>query len=182
MPLEITKRQAALLATLAASPLGVPRDTLCHILWPQATGANGRNALKQLVFQTRRRLGVPPVIRSGMHVVLDPAHITVDAWQAIALMRSREWAKATEVAGGQFADGVEEPTDTALITWLAEVRERFDRLRADALRRAADSAEAAGLWGEAAEYWWRLSQLLPDDATVKSRRANANAHSLRQLG
>jgi DNA-binding SARP family transcriptional activator len=178
----VTRRQAVLLALMAANTDGIARDVACQLLWPNASPAVARNALKQLVFQTRRRIGVPAAMLSGLQLSLDEAHVTVDAWDALAAARAKTWGRACDLLVGKYAEHVEDAPDSPLMHWLGEVRDRYQRLRCDALRRAAEAAEADGLWGDAAEYWWRLSVQLPDDPLVQARRTNANARSLRLLG
>ena len=73
------KRRLALLALLAVGEnRGISRERLQSYLWPESSASHARHALDQLIYATRRSLGVDPIITEGQELRLDPCVIETD--------------------------------------------------------------------------------------------------------
>lgn len=113
-----------------------PRDRVAAWLWPDATLANARLALRQRLFQLRRRVGHALVetaatlrLAPGVSSNLDPQQPDPD--------------------GGELLGGHDFGDLGAFDTWLTGQRDELERRRADALSGQAARLEAQGALAEA---------------------------------
>lgn len=140
-PAPLAPRDAVLFAWLAIEG-PTRRARLAALMWPDANEGNGRAALRQRVFQLRRRFGAD-LLADGPLVALG-AQVSHDLDTAPTVL-----------------DGVGLELGTELHDWL--VAQRAARL-GSALRRLADAAEraeAAREWPEALSHAQALLTLAP---------------------
>jgi DNA-binding SARP family transcriptional activator/tetratricopeptide (TPR) repeat protein len=117
-------RDAALLAWLAIEG-PTPRDRLVALLWPEASQAQARSALRQRLFRLRRSLGADPAIG-------------VQKLQLVDSLR-HDLAGSRQVLGDlSFADAPD------FDRWLARQRDARAEKYRDSLRIQVQTLEAAG--------------------------------------
>jgi TolB-like protein/DNA-binding SARP family transcriptional activator/Tfp pilus assembly protein PilF len=159
------RRRLALLAILAgARGRGVSRDRLIALLWPDKPEEKARHALEQLVYACRRDLGREVFLTSGTALLLNEAVVRSDVAALEAAVREGDADQAVSLYRGTFLDGIYWDGAPDLERWVDSERERLARAYAGALRKAAESAEAAGDSQAAAERWRQLAAHDPYDS------------------
>jgi DNA-binding SARP family transcriptional activator len=140
-PAPLAPRDALLLAWLAIEG-PTRRARLAALLWPDASEESARTALRQRVFQLRRRFGTE-LLADGPLVALGP-EVTHDLDGAHSVL-----------------DGVELDLGSALLEWLlAQRRARLDAA-SRGLQEIAERAEQAHDWPTAISHAQRLLALMP---------------------
>jgi len=163
------RHRLALLALLARSRGGVPRERILATLWPESDEGSARNLLKQAVFVLRRELGTA-VITGGAELRLDHDLVRCDASEFERAVAEGRPGDALELYRGPFLDGFHLGHD-------AEVFERWtDTERAElagrhllALERLASEAERQSDPGAALVWWRRLVAADPLNAGYTRR-------------
>ncbi len=113
-----------------------PRDRVAAWLWPDVTLANARLALRQRLFQLRRRVG-HPLLEAAATLRLAPGvSSNLDAQQA-------------DLDGGELLGGHDFGDLGDFDRWLAGQRDELERRRADTLSGHAARLEAQGALAEA---------------------------------
>ena len=149
------RRSLALLALVAAAgESGVSDEHALSLLWPDFDLPRARNNLKQVAFTLRQALGRDAFLRTSANLRLDPALFTVDRWDFERAIASRDSERAVEMYTGPFMAGFHITGLPDFERWVEGERERLSHLYTGALATVASSAEAAGNYAEAIE-WWR---------------------------
>jgi predicted ATPase/DNA-binding SARP family transcriptional activator/predicted negative regulator of RcsB-dependent stress response len=74
VPVEVNRRKAvALVAYLAVTGQGHPRDSLVNLLWPEYDSSRGRAALRRTLFTLRTALGEDAILVDRDQLGLDPS-------------------------------------------------------------------------------------------------------------
>ncbi|MEJ2482007.1 MAG: AAA family ATPase [Gemmatimonadota bacterium] len=174
-------KRMALLAYLASVPAGayVRRDSLLPLFWPELDQKRARHALRNTLYEIRKRLGSEIVRSRGKEEVgLATDGVEVDAVlfdRAIAEGRLEE---AVALYRGPFLDGFHVP-DAApeLEHWIDAERDRRERSYRAALERIAEARDAAGEHVEAASLWRDLVRREPIRERLVVRLVGSLVHA-----
>ncbi|HET7585434.1 MAG TPA: BTAD domain-containing putative transcriptional regulator [Gemmatimonadaceae bacterium] len=166
-PRVVQRRRLALLALLdAGGAVGMPRDRLLALLWPEASGAVARHSLAQLVYALRRQLGDGAVLSDGDILRLDPGAVASDRAEFETLLDRGELENALRCYAGAYLDGFGVPGTPELERWIDRERARLAARYALALETLAAEAERAGHHDRAATHWRDRAALDPLSAPV----------------
>jgi DNA-binding SARP family transcriptional activator len=171
------KRLAILAVVAAAAPLGVSRERLLFLLWPDAEGDRGRNALNQLVYNLRRELGESP-IDGATELSLLPDVMSADLTEFRSAVSRGDHGAVAALYAGPFLDGFFVPGADEFERWADEERSRTMRQVVASLDTLAAAARASG--DAIAEVRWteRLVELDP----LSARRALEHMRALERTG
>ncbi len=181
------RHRLGLIALLAGTPDGVPRERVAHLLWPEATTPRGRKLLSDSVYRINRAAGAEVVRGVGDDLLLDPERVRCDVWDFRSAVGAGRWEEALGAWRGPFLDGFFLPGAVEFDHWLEEERGRLGRehlgaleARATELDRKADPVRAARAWEEAAAadpHNARLACRLMEALDRAGERARAVAHA-----
>lgn len=156
-----------LLAYLAMQPgYAETRERLATLLWGDRSDKQARQNLRQSLLQLRKEFepfGAFPLIIDRETLGLDPALVTVDAREFLALARSDDLSdleRAVRLCAGPFLDGVELDTE-GFSDWLRAERTRVETAAAGLFEKYAAGQDAAGNGEEAIREAERLVGLDP---------------------
>lgn len=155
-PVALQRRRLTLLALLARSgELGITRDRLMALLWPEADAASARHALDQLLYATRRELGKEAILSDGGQLRLNPTIISCDAVQFDTHFDTGNAAAAVALYAGPFMDGVHVPNAVELERWIDGERALLAERFLAALEQLANAARAEGDLQASLDWWKR---------------------------
>ena len=147
-PELLWRKNAALLVYLARSPRkSRAREHLCALLWPDKAEASARHSLNEALRNIRRAAGDETVEADARNVALARDAILLDADKLRAAVEDRDWARAGELAGGEFMAGFGLPDCSDYEDWLSYERREW---RAVSVRALAGQAESLLAHGELA--------------------------------
>jgi predicted ATPase/DNA-binding SARP family transcriptional activator len=157
------KRLALLVyLALAASGRSVRRDTLLALLWSESDLERARSSLRSSLHFLRRALGEETVETIGAEEVrIAPGVMRCDAVEFATLCERESWLEAVELYSGPLLPGFFVSAAPEWEDWLDSQRDRFRRMAVRALGRAAETHEAAGEPGLAAEMWRQVVAVEP---------------------
>ena len=139
------RRRLGLLALLAAADSrGLSRDRIQAFLWPESDSTRSRHAMDQLIYATRRALGVDPFLAEGGDLRLDPAVVATDLREFRHALESGELGPAVARCGGPLLDGFHISDSRELEAWLDVERARVAGEYHKALDTLAVRAQAVG--------------------------------------
>ncbi|MEM5474273.1 hypothetical protein WNZ14_21295 [Hoeflea sp. AS60] len=94
---------------IAAGPAGESSEILADRLWPEIGESDARKRMKSTVYRLRQLIGLPEaVVTQGGRIALDPEHVSIDAWELMALATAPGWtaqaryAEAARIYRGPF--------------------------------------------------------------------------------
>lgn len=149
------RHRLALLALLASgAPAG--REKLVTWLWPDADSERGRRLLSDSVYRINRALGEDTLVAAGDELRLNLERLQCDL-PAFEFAAAAGQPEAVALYAGPFLDGFFLDDAPDFDQWCARERDRLGRLLADALRKLAERAEAAGDVAASASWWHRLT-------------------------
>jgi DNA-binding SARP family transcriptional activator/TolB-like protein len=160
------RRPLALLAVLAATPLGCSRDRLALLFWPDSDADHARNALNQALFALRRDLRAPELVSGGAELRLNPAAIASDVADFDAALHRGQPERAVTFYSGPFLDGVHLKDAPEFERWVETERERRARQASEVLRDLAREAMRRGDHEVSASWWRSVVNLDPLDERV----------------
>lgn len=161
-PLPLQKKRLALLALLAIGEgRGISRDRIQAFFWPQSDSAAARHALDQLIYATRRSLGVDPFLASGSELRLDRDVIKTDLLFFEQAIAGGDLETAVSVYEGPLLDGFYLSNSREFETWLDGERGRLAGVHEKALETLARRATAAEDHGGAVIWWRKLAVANP---------------------
>ena len=135
------RRTLALLSVLAvAGPVGLSRDKLVALFWPEADADRGRHALTQALYASRRGLRCDDLFLVTGDVRLNPERITSDVGD-LEISLSDDPERIPELYRGPFLDGFFLSGSGEFEQWTAAQRTRIEERVARAYERLAISAE-----------------------------------------
>ncbi len=167
------RRTLALLSVLAvAGPVGMSRDKLVALFWPEADSERGRHALTQALYSARRVLQCDDLFVASADVRLNDSHITTDVRDLESALTS-DLERAVSLYKGPFLDGFYLPGSREFEQWCSTQRDRIEAKIARALEQLAVAASAKGDARQAADWWKRLATLRPLDSGIAVRLMEA---------
>jgi DNA-binding SARP family transcriptional activator len=176
--IPLTPRKSLLLGVLAwRGAVGVPREELAELFWPDGDRQQGRNALKQLIFKTRKRVRRDEIIQAGSVVRLNEAVVATDLGVVTEAIKQRAHEVLAEKLAAPFMHGVREWSSPALDQWLEARRATFTLQYLETLESLARSAETQGDHRRAVHWWRRLVSERPLDQWTASQLSTALTRS-----
>jgi DNA-binding SARP family transcriptional activator/tetratricopeptide (TPR) repeat protein/TolB-like protein len=150
------RKRLALLGVLAATPDGVPRETITTMLWPESDTEHARNSLSQALHAARREIGEDVIGSSNGALVLNGDLVGCDVVDFRAAVAACNHALAVELYRGPFLDGVYLRETPEFERWCESARSGLTRDYIASLQQLADLAMRRGE-RESALDWWKKS-------------------------
>ena len=170
-PVVTQPKRLALLAYLAAAPLGASRrrDLVLAMFWPEHDAERGRAALRQATHVLRRTLGDDVIeTRGDGELSASPFHISCDAPRFRAAIAAGRDEEALDLYRGDFLPGLYVSDAPAFDEWVDADRRELRDLAVAAAGRLAARDDAAGL--ASATHWARRAAAwAPTDERVAAR-------------
>jgi DNA-binding SARP family transcriptional activator len=143
-----TRKSEALIAYLALRREGrLRRDTLAALLWGDVDVAQARHSLRQALWQMKRTLAAPGILRTeGDSVRLEHDAITVDVPLFERLAASAgpdDQDRAAALYGGELLDGLH-IKEVRFDAWLSHERSRLHQIAIDVRTRQLQWSLATG--------------------------------------
>ncbi|MCC6319609.1 MAG: AAA family ATPase [Gemmatimonadaceae bacterium] len=158
-----------LYAAVCDPDIGVARDELASLIWPEASIESSRHNLRQTLYRLRQ-LGVPVNMKGG-RVVLTELDVEVDVRELIHGAVSREGLLRLATRG--FLPGYAPRFGTKFMSWLQDLRDRIDRVRRHALVDALQAARSHATFREVQGFARALLALDPLNETATLLLAEA---------
>lgn len=150
------RKGLALLAVVAvAGTVGISRDRLLSLFWPESDEDRARNALRQRLFTLRRVLEIDELLVGGADLRLNTDVLASDVAEFEAALALGDVERAASLYAGPLLDGIHLRDTPDLERWVEAQRSRFSH-RAERAMTAAAAAAAARGDPHAALRWWRL--------------------------
>jgi DNA-binding SARP family transcriptional activator/TolB-like protein len=160
------RRTLALLSVLAvAGSVGLTRDKLVGLFWPEADNERGRHALTQALYAARRGLQCDDLFIVNADVRLNDERIATDIGDFDAL-REIDPERAVALYRGPFLDGFFFSGSADFEQWASGQRARIEGQVSRALEGLANRARAEGDPRRAADWWKRSAAISPLDSGV----------------
>ncbi|HEX6066819.1 MAG TPA: BTAD domain-containing putative transcriptional regulator, partial [Longimicrobiales bacterium] len=164
------RHRLALLALLAMAPgQRLSRDKLIAYLWPERDGDSGRNLLKVGTYVLRSGLGDDVIISEGDDLRLNREHVVTDVGEFEAALEHSDFERAASLYRGPFLDGFFLSEAPEFERWTDRERDRLAAGYRSALESLAESAERAGDFAGAADWWRTRAAHDPYDSRVALR-------------
>lgn len=168
------KRRLGLLALLAAGDSrGLSRERIQAFLWPESDSVRSRHAMDQLIYATRRALGVDPFLAEGGDMRLDPSVVATDLRDFRSALESGELARAVAGYGGPLLDGFHMSDSRELESLLDGLRARVAGEYHTALETLAVRAHAAGELAASLSWRRKLAESDPLSSRVAANVVRA---------
>jgi DNA-binding SARP family transcriptional activator len=146
LDLPASRKVRALLAWLALSPRGAPRDRLCELLWENT--ADPRAELRWHLSKLRAVVGAERIRQDDECVRLDLADSQVDAREVqrtmqsgVASLPAQRLRELQAAFRGEFLEGLELDHCPQFTAWLLAQRRRYRDWRVKLLEQLAHSGE-----------------------------------------
>ena len=173
-PEAMQKRRLGLLALLAAGDSrGLSRERIQAFLWPESDSMRSRHAMDQLIYATRRALGVDPFLAEGGDMRLDPSVVATDLRDFRSALESGELARAVAGYGGPLLDGFHMSDSRELESLLDGLRARVAGEYHTALETLAVRAHAAGELAASLSWRRKLAESDPLSSRVAANVVRA---------
>jgi DNA-binding SARP family transcriptional activator len=177
-----TRPRVLVLLALACSagPRGLTRERAAVILWPDATQAQSRNDLKQLVFVTRRALSHDVFADDPRSLVVNESVVASDVAAFHRAVCAERHEEAVALYAGAFLDGFHLTDRPELERLVESERARWAQRHVEALEALAKLAEARGDPRASVGWWRRLvaAEPLRDDYAMRFMGALADTGEL----
>jgi DNA-binding SARP family transcriptional activator len=148
------RKHLALLVYLARSPRRArTREHLIGLLWSERDEKSARHSLSEALRVFRRVLGDERVRAEVDQVSLAEGAVRLDCDELAARAAALDWAGASELAAGEFLEGLSVPEANEFESWLAGERLLWRTRSVETLTKWAEAqlaaAETAGAKGAA---------------------------------
>lgn len=158
------RRTLALVSVLAvAGNVGVSRDKLVSLFWPEADTERGRHALTQTLYASRRGLRCDDLFLVNGDVRLNPARITSDVDDLDGALSGHE-ERVAALYRGPFLDGFFLSGSAEFEQWVSAQRAKIEERVVRTFERLAMQAQEAGDARRAADWWKRAAAIRPLDS------------------
>jgi len=168
LPLLSQPKRMAVFAYLALQGRGhyVQRDELLSRFWAESDDAHARNALNQVLYAFRKRLGEGILRSRGKNEVsLDPEWLTCDMWDFRDAVAAGRYEEALDLYTGPLLPGFHVNGDSGFERWLEEEREALRETAAGAAWALAHRHLGGGALVEAERTAQRALGLVWSDET-----------------
>lgn len=170
----VQRHRLALLAVLAAAQSRpVSRDKLMAWLWPERDSDRARQLLNQAVHALRRGLGADAILSTGDELRFNAAAVFCDVVAFQEALATSDFRGAVTLYAGPFLDGFFLSESPEFERWVERERDRLATACAKALEGLAESAEGAGDFRTAVEWWQGRVAHDPYDSRVAIRLMEA---------
>ncbi|MFN8582148.1 MAG: BTAD domain-containing putative transcriptional regulator, partial [Gemmatimonadaceae bacterium] len=160
----------ALLSVLALARRPVSRERLIEMFWGDQEEARARHSLSNALSSLRRALGQRAISTRDADVSLtSDANLSVDALEFAEAAEGRDFARAAELYGGPFLDGVHLESETAAFEqWMSRERRRLEALFVQGCAQYAPTLARArrGEECEQLAHRWLEAEPLAADAAI----------------
>lgn len=138
-------RNLALLLYLARAPAHrCTRDHATGLLWPEKDEERARQSLREALRVLRRYVGDDHLKTEADHLELLPGAVELDTDRFDQLIARQDWAAASPLVRGAFAEGFALPDASEFEDWLLAERWHWRGRSMDVLIRHADARLDAG--------------------------------------
>lgn len=176
-PELLWRKPLALLLYLLRSPRRTrTREHLAGLLWSDKPEATARHSLNEALRILRQSAEPGSIDTPGNQVRLAEQGFTIDVDDLAAAASSRAWARAAELAEGEFADGFGVPGANAFDDWLAHERRHWRGVSVAALAARASELLALELPEQALSFASRA--LVLDPVSEEAVHAALRSHLL----
>ncbi|MFN8651820.1 MAG: BTAD domain-containing putative transcriptional regulator [Gemmatimonadales bacterium] len=163
------RKPLALLAVLAvAGELGVTRDKIASLLWPEGEQEKVRGVLKQTLYSIRQELEADDIVTGNQDLRLNPERVETDLWDFERALNDGRLEDAAGHYTGPFLDGVHLNDAPGFEHWVDTQRDRLARRFARAMEMLALAAMGRNQPRAAAEWWLRVTEHDPYDVRAVS--------------
>lgn len=159
----------ALLAVLAMARRPLSRDVLLEMFWGEQDEARARHSLSNALSSLRRALGQRGITTRDADVALAPdLPLDVDALELAEAVESRDFARALELYGGPFLEGMHVDDSPAFEHWSSRERRRLEALFVQACTQQCAMLARTRRWTEcgAVAARWIEAEPLSADAAI----------------
>ena len=163
------RRKLAVLAVLAMSRRPITRDALIGMFWGEQDEARARHSLSNALSSLRRALGQRAITTRDAAVALAPeAELDVDALELADAIEAQDTARAVELYGGPFLEGVHVDDSPNFEQWASRERRRLETLFFKASAQQCAALARARRWPEchALAVRWLDAEPLSADAAL----------------
>jgi DNA-binding SARP family transcriptional activator/TolB-like protein len=158
------RRRLAILAVVAAAgDVGVSRDRLQAMFWPESDSESARHALNQLLFLIRRDHG-SQILSGTAELRLGSEDFSTDLLEIERAAAAGDDEDVVALYAGPFLDGFHLKAGLEFERWQDEKRAQLSKLYSASLERLATAATARGDHLTAAAHWRRLTIIDPLNA------------------
>lgn len=179
VPPRIGSRRLALLAAVAAAgEVGLTRERMVGLFWPEVDEERGRHSLRQALHALREEAGPALLLQRGSALRLDPRYITSDIAEFRAALAAGDLVGAIHVYRGPFLEGFYLAGAGEFERWVERERASLVEAASVALRTLAGQASASHQHEAAMAWWHRLVILEP----LSGRTATGYARALMTCG
>ncbi|HSA56561.1 MAG TPA: BTAD domain-containing putative transcriptional regulator, partial [Gemmatimonadaceae bacterium] len=159
----------ALLAVLAMARRPLSRDVLLEMFWGEQDEARARHSLSNALSSLRRALGQRGITTRDADVALAPdLPLDVDALELAEAVENRDFARAIELYGGPFLEGMHVDDSPAFEQWSSRERRRLEALFVHACTQQCAMLARTRQWTEcgAVAARWLDAEPLSGDAAI----------------
>ena len=172
------RKAIALLVLLArAGAVGLSRDKILPLLWPESDTDQARSALANLLFRVRRALGADAVAGTA-DLRLDSAIVASDVADFQHAVKADDLERAAALYSGPVLDGFYVRDAPEFERWAADERARLASAHQEVLERLALRASVDKDPRSAVTWWRRRTEAEP----LNTRVARAYAEALIAAG
>ena len=164
---SLPRGRLAILAVLAAAgDLGVSRDRLQGMFWPESDTQRARNALNQALHSLRRGFGADELVLGTSELRLNPLVMRSDVGDFQQQLAAGNRAEAVARYSGPFLDGIHIKEASGFERWADEERSRLANTYHEAVEALAAESSAAGDVTGAVKWWRTRANAEPTSARV----------------
>src|SRR5215213_1673903 len=161
------RHRLALLARLACpAGLGLSREKLIGLLWPESDTERARNLLNVSVYELRKALGEDALLSGGDELRLNPDAVGSDVADFEAAIERCDHEAAVALYRGPLLDGFFVDDAPEFERWVDGERARLAGAYGRALEALAEAAERRRDFRGAAGWWERRAEHDPYDSRV----------------
>ncbi|MBA3522056.1 MAG: protein kinase [Gemmatimonadales bacterium] len=163
----VPRRALAFLALLAASHgVGLSRDKVIALLWPESDDEHARGTLRQTLHTLRRDLRAPDILLGADSLRLNPEIITSDIREFDSALAAGDLERAAACYAGPFLDGFHIAGAAEFERWVEGQRSEYAGQASATIESLARDAGRRGDGERAVQWWRRLAALDPLNSRV----------------
>jgi DNA-binding SARP family transcriptional activator/tetratricopeptide (TPR) repeat protein len=168
------RRKLALLAMVALTNRPLPRDLLIEIFWGDQDEARARHSLSDTLSHLRRVLGREAMSTRSADVSLsEEAALLIDSREFESAVAAQEFARAVDMYGGPFLDGLYVEGSQRWDQWVSRERVKLEELFLKACDKQCMALARTRKWQECGELAARWLEISPASTDAALYRLNA---------